>query len=227
MFCFRAIKSCYVSTISQNLPLKTRRITMPNFSGMSDVELLAWMDNFVSVATTTPAQYGTTKAQVDSLKAKADELRANIAARQTADEAAKAAVASQKASRQSAEPDASYLNTVIKVDPNISDADKQAVGIDTTKPRSKTAPIRPEDLVANGFEDGRNVLKWSREGNKPNTVFIIEAKSADDKDFSYLATATETKYEHSGVKVGTRYTYRVKAQRSSEESTYSNEAVVY
>lgn len=200
---------------------------MPNFSGMTDVELLAWMDNFVSVTTTTPAQYGTTKAQIDSLKAKADELRANIATRQTADEAAKAAVASQKASRQSSEPDASYLNTVIKADPNVSDADKQAAGIETAKPRSKTAPIRPEDLVANGFEDGRNVLKWNREGNKPNTQFIVESKDATATDFSYLATTTETKYEHLGVKPGTRYTYRVKAQRSGEESTYSNEAMVY
>ena len=200
---------------------------MPNFSGMSDVEILAWMDNFVSVTTGAPAQYGTTRAQVDSLKAKADELRANIAARLTADDAAKAAVISQKASRQSSEPDASYLNTIIKADPNVSDADKQAAGIETAKPRSKTAPVRPENLVAHGFEDGRNVLKWNREGNKPNTQFIVESKNDKAGDFAYLATTTETKYEHMNVKPGTRYAYRVKAQRSGEESTYSNEATVY
>lgn len=200
---------------------------MPNFSAMSDVELLAWMDNFVSVASAAPAQYGTTQAQIDSLKLKADSLRDSIAARQTADEAAKAAVMTQKSNRQTSEPEVSYLNTIIKADPNVSDADKQAIGIDTAKPRSKTAPTRPEDLVANGFEDGRNVLKWSRAGNKPNTQFIVESKGDDGDDFSYLATTTETKYEHLGVKAGTRYTYRVKAQRSGEESTYSNEATVY
>lgn len=200
---------------------------MPNFSAMTDVELLGWMDNFVTVATIAPAQYGTTAAQVNNLKNKADDLRELIAARQTADQAARAAVAAQQASRDSSEPDASFLNTTIKANPNISDADKQAVGIDPAKPRSKTAPVRPEDLTVNGFEDGRNVLKWSRAGNKPNTQFIVEFKSEGAADFAYLATTTETKYEQLSVKAGTRYTYRVKAQRSGEESTYSNEATVY
>lgn len=200
---------------------------MPNFSGMSDVELLGWMDNFVAVATLAPAQYGTTKAQVDALAVKADGLRDAAAARQTAEDAAKSAVMAQQASRQSSEPDASYLNTIIKANPNVSDADKLAVGIDLPKPRSKTAPVRPEDLVANGFEDGRNVLKWNRADNKPNTQFIVETKGGGAADFSYLATTTEAKYEHLGVTPGTRYIYRVKAQRSGEESTYSNEAAVY
>ena len=200
---------------------------MANLSHMSDVELLAWMDNFVTVATTAPAQYGTTTAQIAAIADKANDLRDKIAARLTAEDAAKAAVNNQQASRQSAYPEISYLNTIIKADPNVSDADKLAVGIDVPKPRSKTAPVRPEGLVANGFEDGRNVLKWSREGNKPNTQFIVESRMGAAGDFAYLATTTETKYEHLGATPGARMTYRVKAQRSGEESTYSNEATVY
>lgn len=200
---------------------------MPNFSGMTDVELLAWMDNFVSVTTAAPEDFGINEAQVDALKTKANDLRASIAARQTAEDAAKAMVINQKTNRQSAEPDVSYLGTIIKANPNVSDANKQAIGIETAKPRARVAPMRPGNLVANGFEDGRNVLKWNREGNKPNTQFIVEAKDATAANFSYLATTTETKYEQLGVKPGTRYTYRVKAQRSGEESTYSNEAMVY
>lgn len=200
---------------------------MPNFSELTDVELLAWMDNFVTVATPAPEEYGVTAAQVTSLSTKADDLREKIAARQTADDAAKAAVKSQQGSRKNAEPDVSYLNTIIKANKNISDPNKEAAGIDVPKPRTKTPPIRPEDLVVNGYEDGRNVLKWSRAGNKSNTQFIIENKFEDETNFAYLATTTETKYEHRGVKAGRRCAYRVKAQRSGEESTYSNEAIVY
>ena len=200
---------------------------MPNFSQMSDDELVAWVDNFVAAATLAPAQYGTTKAQVDALQLKADDLRDKMAARQAADAAASAAAKAQSASRQSVEPDASYLNTIIKANSTVSDANKQTIGIDMPKPRTKTAPVRPENLVANGFEDGRNVLKWSRADNKPNALFIVECRMGGATAFSYLATTTETKYEHLGVTPGTRAAYRVKAQRSGGESTYSNEATVY
>lgn len=200
---------------------------MPNFSIMTDAELAAWIDNFYTVASAAPATYGVTAAQVTALKARADDLREKMAARLTAEDAARAAIINQRASREAGEPEASYLNTIIKANPNISDADKEAVGIDLPKPRSKTAPVRPEDLVANGFQDGRNVLKWNRSGNKPNTQFIVESKASATSDFAYLATTTETKYEHHGATPGARVVYRVKAQRSGEESTYSNEATVY
>lgn len=200
---------------------------MPDFSRMSDFELLEWLDNFVTVATPTPSDYGTTAAEVNALSAKADDLRAKMALRVTAEDAAEAAVAAQRACRQNVEPDASRLNTVIKANPNISVENKNKVGIEMRKPPTKTPPARPENLVANGFEDGHNALKWSRTGNKPNTPFVIEYKYFDDPKFQYLATTTECKYDHLGAIVGKRCFYRVKAVRSGEESTYSNEAIVY
>ena len=200
---------------------------MPDFSKMTDVELLAWMDNFVTVAGTAPADYGTTVAQVTALGVKADDLRAKMALRTTADDAAEAATTAQSTSRQSSEPDCSTLNIVIKANKAIPVENKNKIGIEMPKPPTKTPPVRPEDLVANGFEDGRNTLKWSRMGNKPNTQFIIEYKFVDDLKFQYLTTTTETKYDHRNTVVGKRCFYRVKAQRAGEESTYSNEAMVY
>ena len=200
---------------------------MPSFGDMNDFELLEWMDNFVAVAASAPTDYGTTAAQVTSLSAKADDLRAKMALRTTAEDAAEAATTAQSTSRQSAEPDCSTLNIVIKANKAIPVENKNKVGIEMPKPPSKTPPVRPEDLVANGFEDGRNTLKWSRMTNKPNTQFIIEYKFVDDVKFQYLTTTTETKYDHLGTTVGLRCFYRVKAQRAGEESTYSNEAMVY
>ena len=200
---------------------------MPDFSKMSDFGLLEWMDNFVAVAASAPTDYGTTAAQVTSLSAKADDLRAKMALRTTAEDAAEAATTAQSTSRQSGESDCSTLNIVIKANKAIPVENKNKVGIEMPKPPTKTPPVRPEDLVANGFEDGRNTLKWSRTGNKPNTQFIIEFKFVDDVKFQYLTTTTETKYDHRNTVVGKRCFYRVKAQRAGEESTYSNEAMVY
>lgn len=200
---------------------------MPNLATMSDAELLAWAQNFVAVANVNPVPYGATAAQVQALEGLADDLRGKVAARQTAEDAAKAATMAQNDSRSALVPDASYLNTIIKANKNVSDANKAALGIDVPKPRTKTAPTRPEDLTANGFEDGRNVLKWNRAGNKPNTVYIIEYKKGAAADFAYLATTTETKYTQVDAKPGEHCAYRVKAQRAGQESTWSNEAVVY
>jgi hypothetical protein len=185
------------------------------------------MNNFVEVAGADPAKYGVTTTQVTSISDKSNDLKQKMTARQTADDALKSAVLAQRGSRESVEPELSYLNITIKANPAVSDADKQSIGIEPNKPPSYTPPARPEDLVVNGFEDNRNVLKWKRAGNKPNTQFIIECKKGSVTEFTYLDTTAETSYQHLGVAPGERCVYRVKAKRAGEESTYSNEAVVY
>lgn len=200
---------------------------MPNFSNMTDAEIVSWMMNFSTVAAVDPPKYGVTAAQVENISTKANSLGGKMLERQTAEEAQKAAVLAQKLSRESAEPDASNISTLIKANASVSDADKQALGIEPNKPPTYTPPVRPEDLTVNGYQDGRNVLKWKRSGNKPNTTFIIEFKLGDALVYSFLNTTTETTFEHIGNQPGVRCAYRVKAKRSGEESTYSNEAVVY
>ncbi len=224
---FIYILGYYIRALQKSLEQSKGEKLMPDFSRMSDSEILAWMDNFVTVAAPTPTDFGTTAAEVTALSAKADDLRTKMALRTTADDAADAAVTAQQTSRQSAEPEASRLNIVIKANSNIPVENKNKVGIEMPKPPTKTPPVRPENLVVNGFEDGHNTLKWSRMGNKPSTQFIIEYKLVSDVKFQYLSTTTETKYDHLGTTVGLRCFYRVKAKRAGEESTYSNEAMVY
>lgn len=200
---------------------------MPNFSNMNDAEFIGWMMNFVTVATVDPPKYGLTSEQVTNISTKANAFAEKMLQRQTLEEAVKAAVLAQKTSRDSVEPDASYLNTIIKANSAVSDSDKQALGIEPNKPPTFEPPTRPEDLMANGYQDGRNVLKWKRNGNKPNTTFIIECKAGEETAFSFVDTTMSTTFEHKGMTPGMRCAYRVKAKRSGEESTYSNEAVVY
>lgn len=200
---------------------------MPNFSNMTDTDLVSWMMNFVKVATVDPPKYGLTVAQIENISTNTDVLATKIFERQTADEALKSAVIAQRLSREAAEPEISSLSMIIKINPSISDADKQSLGIEPNKPPTYSAPTRPEDLTVNGYQDGRNVLKWKRAGNKASTTFIIEYKVANETEFKFLNTTTETTFEHIGNQPGVRCAYRVKAKRSGEESTYSNEAVVY
>lgn len=200
---------------------------MPSISDMTDDELVAWMTTFVTVAGPNPAKYGITAAQIIEITAARNDLQTLIDARNAAEDAFRSSVTAQQDSRKTQEPKASYIYQSIKINTAIPDADKEAVGVSPNKPRTKTPPVRPESLVVNGYEDGRNVLKWKRAGNKATTQFIIEVKFEGETAFAYLATTTDTKFEQLGVKPGRRATYRVKAQRSGEESTYSNEASVY
>jgi hypothetical protein len=200
---------------------------MPNINRMTDAEMVMWLGNIIAVGGANPDVYGLTHAQIADLTAKRDDLQASMSLRATADDAAKAAFVEQRTNRVRANTLASYLNISVKINPNVTTANKEAIGIAMPKPPSKTPPVRPEDLTAKGFEDARNVLRWKRAGNKPKTQFIVECKRAGETDFEYLATTTETKYEHRGATPGERCAFRVKAQRGGEESTYSNEASVY
>lgn len=234
MFSFTLSKSafsnCFASTtiiLQPRLFYEGEKFSMPKFSGMSDADIVAWMTNFISVASTNPERYGTTTEQIVGLTTKRDDLAAKMVNRKVADETARAAVAAQQASRQSGEPDCSYLNTIIKANPNIADEDKKALGIEPNKPPTYTPPTVPQNLTVNGFEDGRNVLRWKRGENKPNTLFIIECKLPDDDEFYYVDTTSQISFEHQGMIPGVRAVYRVKAKRGGEESEYSNEATVY
>ena len=163
-----------------------------SFSKMNDTDFYNWILNFVAVAEVDPPKYGMTDAQILALSNKATDFVQKITARQRVDDAFKTAVLAQRASREGLEPEISFLNTIIKANPALTDAEKQAVGIEPLKAQTFSPPTRPEALVVNGFEDGRNFLKWKRAGNKNNTQFIIEYKKGDAAEFSYLDTTTET-----------------------------------
>lgn len=200
---------------------------MPSFSNMTDAEYISWTTNFIAVARIDSAKYGLTIAQIDNLEAKLTDLIEKVAARLAAADVAKAATAAQTASRNSVEPDCSYLTTIIKVNSDILDADKIALGIEPKKPATHTMPVAPTKVIVNGYEDGRNILKWDRAGNKQNTMFIIECREEVETEFKHLAATTETSYEQRNAAPGKQCAYRVRAQRSGEKSAYSNTAIVY
>lgn len=200
---------------------------MPNFSDMTDAELAAWVNNFTTVVGANPSEYGLTAAQVTDFTAKNDDFVAKITAHITAEDAATAAIKARDASRKPDESLASYYNTIIKANTDISDAAKSAAGIDVKKPSTHTPPVTPLGLTVNGYQDGTNILKWEGAGNKQGTQYIVEYRPGTETDFKYLGLASGTTYTHEDAVPGEQCAYRVKAQRANQQSTYSNVAIIY
>lgn len=194
---------------------------------MSDMELVMWMTNFIEVVGAAPADYGLTAAQVTEVVNFRDGLQAAITKREGSEGVFRADVAAQQGSRNIADPFISFLIASIKKNPNVSPEKKINARIEPNKPATSTPPVTPAAIMANGYENGINVVRWDRSGNKPNTQFILEYREAAETSFEYLATTTETVFNHIGMKPGMQCAYRVKAQRAGQESPYSNVAVVY
>jgi hypothetical protein len=200
---------------------------MPDFSRMTDAELREWATNFQQVVGASPTDYGVTAGLITDFSTANAGLGTKMTERVSAEEARKAAVAAQKEASSNLESLCSYLNTTIKANPDVSDVDKIAAGIDVGETPTHTAPVTPTGLVVNGFENGTNILKWNRAGNKPSTQFIVEYREGTETEFEFLCATTKTTCEHKGVTPGMQCVYRIKAQRAGEESPYSNTAVVY
>jgi hypothetical protein len=78
------------------------------------------------------------------------------------------------------------------------------------------------------FKFRLNILKWKRNDNKPNTVFIIECRSgAASNEWMQIGVTQRTAFEHRLPKAGEQCLYRVYAARNEQNSPYSNEAIVY
>jgi len=71
-------------------------------------------------------------------------------------------------------------------------------------------------------------LKWNRNGNKQNTIFVIEAQIGDTATvWAYVDSTSETTYTHGAQKPGVQVAYRVKATRKGESNPWSQTAIAY
>lgn len=92
---------------------------------------------------------------------------------------------------------------------------------------SAISPQTPLELTVTGSSNGTNALKWKGNGNKPRTIYLIEAKIGDAAKYSIIGTSTKKSFNHKDQTPGVKVIYRVRAQRGEDFSDYSNEAVVY
>ena len=195
---------------------------------MSDAEFSVWLNNFEGVIDENLAALNLTAANLTELQTLKIELDGALAEKQTADELKKAKNVYLREKRQAAHKKVAYYNKVLKANEAISKSLIEQLGLNAGDgSASNITPMQPTELVAEGFSNGNNQLKWKKNGNKPAAYYVIEARAETEPNFSYVGGTTKTKFVHKNQKPGTRMFYRVKAQRNDEESTFSNEAVVF
>ena len=152
----------------------------------------------------------------------------DVAQLNTAKVQMKSATQNKNTARKKAIADARALARRVQSNPAVTPALKSNLGLNpkTNKPGAVT-PITPVGLMAEGYSNGVNELKWNRNGNHPSTVFLVEALIADAPDFVQIGGVTATKFTHSGVTPGQKITYRVVARRRNVYSDPSDVAVLY
>ena len=87
--------------------------------------------------------------------------------------------------------------------------------------------MTPTGLTAEEFSTGVNALNWNRAGNKPNTIFVIEAQSGTTTQWTEVGSVTATKFDHVGQTPGVKTAYRVMANRAGMKSVASPSVTLY
>lgn len=193
---------------------------------LSNPEFLPWLKNFIEVVTANQADLPITAAQITSLNARYTEHEAKLNAQTAAEEAAQSATRDLNDSRGMSNAEISYFNTIFKADKTIPRELLVQMGLKVSEGATSPPPAEPLDLTVTPNASGFNELKWKRNGNKPNTVFIIEAQ-VDGGDWVQVGAVTETKFVHENQIPGKQIAYRVKATRDKRESAWTTPVVAY
>lgn len=194
----------------------------------SDNDFRAWLDNFVNVASTHSSTLGLTSAQITQLTNNNSNWINALQDLLSYKNLTKGATLTKINARKTAESYVRQLVRNIQVRPGVSDQLKKELGITVhdTEP-TPIIPITPANLVAQGFETGVNQLKWSANGNKKGTQYVIEARYNDSSEWVLVDVILKTRYSHQNQTPGVRVFYRVRAKRTEFVSSPSNVAVVY
>jgi hypothetical protein len=191
-------------------------------------EASVFLENFAEVAQTHKDEFGLSADQIKTINDTKTKYQADLREKQAVDDLSRSKNAAMRKTHDEASDLVSFFNTILKADKKIARSSIQQLGLTkSAESPASISPVMPKDLVAEGFSNGINKIKWKKGANKPNTQYLVEAKSGAETEFSFAGVTTKSVFEHLDQKPGVRTFYRVKAQRNDEASPYSNEAVVY
>ena len=85
-----------------------------------------------------------------------------------------------------------YYNKVLKANEAISKSLIEQLGLNAGDGgATNITPMQPTELVAEGFSNGNNQLKWKKNSNKPGAYYVIEARAETESHFSYVGGTTK------------------------------------
>jgi len=194
----------------------------------NDADFAVWAANLIKKATDNKAALDLSDARLAALEGKITNFDENLALKRRKKDESKAQTTLVKGLRSDLNGEMSLLNSEFKAIDDLPPDILEEMGLTPNKKRSASvAPFEPSELIVSGTSDGVNSLKWNRNGNRPGTMFIIEARIGEADDWAMIDVVTGSTYKHRNQKPGVTAQYRVKAKRGELESGSSNMAVVY
>jgi len=209
-------------------PTKGAIFNMADYLPTSVGDLIIWVDNWMTVLTAHPTDFGLVAGDVTATGVKVTAFKTAVANVVALKDQLKAAVGVQDAKRADMESDLRSKGRVIIPSPTVTDANKQLAGYsirDTTP--TDIIPVAVVSVAVHGTSDGINHLSWDINGNKRGTDYNIEAQIGASTTWVMVGHTQKAKWDHEGQTPGVKVIYRIRSQRSSRISSPSNEAIVY
>jgi len=201
---------------------------LKNIYKMTDSEFSFWLENFQTEMEANKAALGITDEVIAEVLGLKTGFNTALTEKQATDELKQSKTAVLRDKRKITNKKVASLSKIFKANEDVPASLIELLGLDANDGNlTLSTPQQPTELTVEGFSNGINQLKWNRNGNKPNTVYIIEGRIESEPNFSFAGTTTKRKFADKNQTPGIRKFYRVRAMRHDQESTNSNEAVVY
>jgi hypothetical protein len=199
-----------------------------DFLPNKDSALSKWLDDFTGSLANYQSTLGITTAQMLQINQDKTTFQTALADVSAAKNTLKTNVTGKRTARQKAEDDVRALAKLIQGNPNATPTIKSALGLNPgNTPREHTLPVTPTVVTATAASNGVNTLRWHRNGNKPTTVFIVEAQIGDSTAWVQAGSTLKTTLALPGNVPGQRVNYRVIASRNERTSAPSETITVY
>jgi hypothetical protein len=184
-----------------------------------------WLAGFVAYCVANEKELGLTPEVIAGITALRDSYSEAFKESFALKQALKGATKQKVTARKEATDAVRSLANQFKANPAISQYSLGELGLLTSK---ESHPVRSvTGLNFRGFDNGTNQLKWNRNGNSSDTVFLVEY-SLDFGTTWFLAGAvSRVKFNHEGQVPGRTVYYRVFANRSGVTSAPTKSVAAY
>ena len=197
------------------------------FYEMNPSEFFLWLTNFLEVVNANIADLPITPEQFSALTARRSELQNKINAAIAKAQALEAANLALGEEHKETSEEISYFNTIFKAKKSIPRELLAQMGLKVSQGKTSSLPNEPLNLMVMPNVAGYTDLKWDKNGNKPNTIYDIEAQTDGSAAWTHVESVNGTKYRHMNQTVGKQVVYRVRAKRAGQTSGFSSAAVAY
>lgn len=190
-------------------------------------EFIPWLTNFIEIAGGRIKELPITAEQIASLTARRDAMQVKLNAKVAAEQASESATTALGGEYDETKSEFSYFNTTFKANRSIPRALLEELGLNVSDGKTSPPPSEPLNVTVLPNAAGYNEVTWEKNGNKRNTIYVVEAQTAGKPDWVLVGAVNVLRFSHKDQKPGTQVAYRVKATRAGRESAWSGSVVAY